>query len=297
MRPSPRSPRGELAPRVPQASPSLSPHRASRGGASKTIQDPSESYAVGYFKANPDAVLDTRPPEEKLEDLEARLTDAELETSEKFTALIHQKSLNYIVYGENSIEALRSHLALGQFYNENHRPVSALRHLQKVAQLKQTNPLDRPTDIAIAVETADAHLALRNENRAESQKHVNQASDALRTFTDDEIDDAFLRYRRDLAKARILAARGRYGNAMEQYLIAMDSLSDANSGDPTSVTAKLFREIAENAETAKLTDQAGEYYRKAWQTFTDLGMEESAATIQAKVPRKQFDEDEDDDQL
>jgi tetratricopeptide (TPR) repeat protein len=258
------------------------------------MQDPSESYAVGYFKANPDAVLDTRPPEEKLEDLESRLTDLELETSEKFTALIHQKSLNYIVYGEDSVEALRSHIALGQFYNENHRPVSALRHMQKVAQLKQTNPVDRPTEIAIAVETADAHLAMRNENRAESQKHVNQASDALRPFADDQIDDALLRYRRDLAKARIFAARGRYGNAMEQYLIAVESLDEANSGDPTSVTAKLFREIAENAETAKLADQAGEYYRKAWQTFTDLGMEESAASIRAKVP-PQFDEEDEDD--
>jgi tetratricopeptide (TPR) repeat protein len=166
--------------------------------------------------------------------------------------------------------------------------------MQKVAQLKQTNPVDRPTEIAIAVETADAHLAMRNENRAESQKHVNQASDAIRAFTDEPIDDAQLRYRRDLANARILAARGRYGNAMEQYQAAVEALDEANSGDPTPVTAKLYREIAENAEAAKLTDQAGEYYRKAWQTFTDLGMEESAATIQAKVPQRQFSEDDDD---
>jgi tetratricopeptide (TPR) repeat protein len=253
---------------------------------------------VNYFKSNPDAVLDTRPPEEKLEELDSRLAEVELETSDKFTFLIHQKSLNYIVYGENSVEALRSHIALGQFYNENHRPVSALRHMQKVAQLRPLNQIDRIEEVVIAVETADAHLALRNENRAESQKHVNQASDVLRPFLDEAIEDPVLRYRRDLAKARIFAARGRMANAMEQYLIAADSLEAATGGEPTTVTAKLYDELAEPAAAAKLGDKSGEFYTKAWQTFTDLGMEESAASIQVHLPRdRRIEGDDDDDPL
>jgi tetratricopeptide (TPR) repeat protein len=302
MRHTSRSPRPDpldASPRLPTSAPGSSPHRPSRTSAvNKSVQDPADAYAVNYFKTNPEAVLDTRPPEEKLEELDSRLTESELETTEKFTLLIHQKSLNYIIYGENSVEALRSHLALGQFYNENHRPVSALRHIQKVAQLRQTNSVDRIEEVTIAIETADAHLALRNENRAESQKHVSQAADALRPFVDEVIDDPMLRYRRDLAKARIAAARARIANAMEQYLIAADALDEANGGEATHVTAKLYVEMGDTATAGKLTEKAGEYYTRAWQIFTDLGMEESAASIQAKLPReRELGVDEDDDTI
>jgi hypothetical protein len=229
-------------------------------------------------------VLDTRPPEEKLETLESRLTEFDLETTEKFTILIHQKSLNYIIYGEDSPESMRSHLSLGQFYNENHRPISALRHLQKVTELREANRLDRTEEICLAVEIAEAHLAMRNENKIDPQKQVGRASDALRNFVDEPIDNPALRYRRDLAKARILAARAKYAPAHEQYLIAANSLDEANGGEPSPVTAKLYREIAENADTGKLGDIAKRFYRSAWQTFTDLGMQESAASIHPNVP-------------
>ena len=41
--------------------------------------------------------------------------------------------------------------------------------------------------------------------------------------------------------------------------------------------------MADTAEAAKNMKKAGEYYIKAYETFIDLGMEESAATIQPKV--------------
>jgi hypothetical protein len=248
---------------------------------------------VSYFRNNPDAVLDTRPPEEKLQTLESRLTDFDLETTEKFTILIHQKSLNYIIYGEDSPEAMRSHLSLGQFYNENHRPISALRHLQRVVELREVNSLEPPEQICLAVELAGAHLAMRNENRIEAHKQVGRASEALRNYMDEPIDDPALRYRRDLAKARILAARGEYAAAHEQYLITVDSLDEANGGEPSNVTAKLYAEIAENADMGKLGNIAKGFYRRAWQTFTDLGMEESATSIFPKVPKRPIESDDD----
>lgn len=253
----------------------------------KTQIDKNETYAVAYFKNNPDAVVDTRPPEEKLEELDVRLSEYDLESHDKFTYLIHQKSLNYIVYGENSVESLRSHSALGAFYNENHRPLSALRHLQKALSLQQTNTVTKNEMIKINVEIADAHLALRNDNRQESLKHIQQATDALKDISKVPIEeDPQLRYRRDLAKARILSARGKYDQALEQYEVACKSLEEANGDEPTNVTAKLYVEMGQIAEEAKNAQKAGEYYAEAYQTFIDLGMEESAAVIQPKVPQE-----------
>ncbi|KAK8888444.1 hypothetical protein M9Y10_039521 [Tritrichomonas musculus] len=265
-----------------------SSHRLSRVpqrySNTKAQIDKNDTYAVSYFKNNPDATIDTRPPEEKLEELDCRLSEYDLETTDKFTYLIHQKSLNYIVYGENSVEALRSHLALGAFYNENHRPQSALRHLQKALALEQTNPVDKNEKIKINVEIAESHLALRSDNRQESLKHIQQATEALKSIVDEPIeDDPQLRYRRDLSKARIFAARAKFDQALSQYEIALNSLDEANESENTNVTAKMYNEMAEVAETAKNTKKACDYYNKAYETFIDLGMEESAAVIQPKV--------------
>lgn len=276
-----------------------SSHRLSRApqrySNTKAQIDKNDTYAVSYFKNNPDATIDTRPPEEKLEELDCRLSEYDLETTDKFIYLIHQKSLNYIVYGENSVEALRSHLALGTFYNENHRPQSALRHLQKALALEQTNPVEKNEMIKINVEIAESHLALRNDNRQESLKHIQQATDALKNILNEPIeDDAQLRYRRDLSKARILAAKAKYDQALSQYETSLNSLEEANEDGSTNVTAKLYVEMAETAEAAKNNKKSGEYYIKAYDTFIDLGMEESAAVIQPKVmqARKRMENDD-----
>jgi tetratricopeptide (TPR) repeat protein len=272
------------------ASPRLA-HVSPRFASSKRAElEKNETYAVTYFKNNPDAVVDTRPPEDKLAELTTRLEDYDLETTDKFTILIHQKSLNYILYGETSIEALRSHLALGVFYGDNHRPVSALRHLQKVASLKQNYELERTEEITLAVETADAHLQLRSDNRVESQKHINQAAEVIKSVQDEDIEDPLLKYRRDLVKSRILAARGRVENAMRQYEITLESLSAVTGGEDSNMTAKLYLEIAQTAEAAKDTEKAGDFYARSYQMFSDLGMEESAAAILPKVPKERLDD-------
>ena len=286
-------PTSSKTPRLTRREMDTSAHRLSRPqqrfGSKGTTIDKNETYAVTYFKNNPSATIDTRPPEEKLSELESQLEDCDLETADKFTILIHQKSLNYIVYGENSVEALRSHLALGQFYNENHRPLSALRHLQRAQQLQQTNDIERNEEIAIAVESAEAHLALRNDNRSESQKHIEQASEELDPVIDSEIDDPDLMYKRDLVKARVLCAKTKFDAALKQYEVALKSLDKANGGEESNVTAKLYAEVAETAEAAKEPEKAGDYFWKAYSTFLNLGMEESAAVIKPNVPCEKFD--------
>ena len=122
-----------------------------------------EPYCVVYFRNNPDAV-DIRPPADKLQDLYDKL-DEDLEPSLKFTTLIQIKSAQYMLHGENSVEALRAHAQLGFFYNENLRPQSALRHLEKAHMLERTNTIEPEETIEIAVETAQAHISLKNESK------------------------------------------------------------------------------------------------------------------------------------
>lgn len=293
---SARGQRGAVEPRSGQSSVRLSrremedsSHRLSKPkqqySGAKSSTENAETYAVSYYQNNPDVVLDTRSPEEKMEELDSKLQDYDLESTEKFKILIHQKSLNYIMYGENSVEALKSHIALGLFYNENQRPSSALRHFLKAHIIEQLVQVEREDSIIIGIETAEAHIALRNDNRVESQKHINQAIESLSPFYDEQIEDHLLRYKKDLAYGHILNATGKFAQALEQYRAAYDSLNETNEGIDSPVTAKLFIEMAQAAEGLKDAKLAGEYYQKAYTTFMDCGMEESAAMFESKLPR------------
>ena len=261
-------------------------HRTSQAASkSRSVVDAGETYAVAYFKNNPDANLDTRPPKEKLSELESRIDDFGLDSEDKFAILIHRKSLSQIIYGSDSVEMMRCYIALAEFYNENQRPSSALRNLQLANQLRQNKLGTASDEIAIAVATADSHLSLRNDNRVENQKHIDQAAESLKTVLDVEISDAELRFKRDLVKARLFSARNKTDAAVKQYEIALESLDETSGGEETTVSAKLYVEIATVAELAKDSEKAGDYFWKAYTTFTRLGMSENALTIKEKVPK------------
>ena len=253
-----------------------------------------EPYCVVYFRNNPDAV-DIRPPAEKLQDLYDKLEE-DLEPSLKFTTLIQIKSAQYMLHGENSAEALRAHAQLGFFYNENLRPQSALRHLEKAHSLERTNTIEREETIEIAVETAQAHISLKNESKKNTTtRHVMQAEETLRPYYDEEIEDLHLRYKRNLVKARIFSAKKKYDEALELYEIALQTLQEENDGEETPEEAKLFVEMAETAELRNLRRKAGNYYKRAYDIFQNLGMEESAKNIEDKLPDSD-DEDEGEDE-
>lgn len=253
-----------------------------------------EPYCVVYFRNNPDAV-DIRPPAEKLQDLYDKLEE-DLEPSLKFTTLIQIKSAQYMLHGENSAEALRAHAQLGFFYNENLRPQSALRHLEKAHSLERTNTIEPEETIEIAVETAQAHISLKNESKKNTTtRHVMQAEETLRPYYDTEIEDLHLRYKRNLVKARIFSAKKKYDEALELYEIALQTLQEENDGEETPEEAKLFVEMAETAELRNLRRKAGNYYKRAYDIFQNLGMEESAKNIEDKLPDSD-DEDEGEDE-
>lgn len=258
-----------------------------RNAVIKSIQlNREETYAFQYFKdPSHSGELNTQPPEEKLEVLKNDV-DLMLKIEDKLANLIDQKALSYIIYGENSVEACRAHIALGKLYNEMHRPVSAYRHLDKAQTFlapEGKESLVEPEElIELHVETAEACLAHRNDNKTATKGYMDSAEAYFGKVKDKEIDDPQLKYKRDLIHARLLAAKGKYEDALAQYKKALDSLRDVTGDEEDYRTAKLYAEIGETAEAGK-SPEAVDYYRLAYSTFDKLGMEESAKIFKPKI--------------
>jgi tetratricopeptide (TPR) repeat protein len=262
-------------------------HRLSRVpkkfAVNKSIQnEKQELYAISYFKTNPGA-KDTTPPERKLELFEEKLAQV-LEPPERFATLVQQKAVRYIVFGDTSREALRSHLALGTFYNENSRPASAIRHLGRAQQLEDSNDIENWESIQIRVEMADAYLTVRAERKSESAHNIDQAEQTITPCIKVPIEDPHLRYRRDLVLARLSLARNRGGQALAEYEMAWGSLDEANGGDEREETAELYAELARCAEGQQQFRKAADNYQKAYELYRKLGLDQKAEAIIGKQP-------------
>lgn len=252
--------------------------------------DKVETYADIYFKDHPDALIDTDPPEIKLKKLEERLGSFDLEMNEKFQILIQEKSMIYILYGEKSIESLKIHARIGQLYNENHRPQSALRHLQTSLELQKEFNVDEETALFVAVEVAEAHLSLRSDNNNESQAHIKLAMEVLNPHRKAEVQSDELRYRWYLVNARTYTAVKQYEQSMKQYEMAQATLDIIEHHVNGSRMAKLYVEMSETA--AKMDDilKTTEYTNNAYEIFMKLGMQGSASLIQSKVSKDKIRE-------
>ena len=211
-----------------------------------------EPYCVTYFKNNPDS-MDTRTPSEKLKELNERLDadlmgDINLEPYEKFKTLTQIKSITYMINGENSSEMLRAYAHLGYFYNDNNRPQSAIRILEKAHNLERTNTIDEDESINIAIETAKAHLALKAMHGSSGSKQVMLADEALSPYYDKEIERVHLRHKRDLIRSRIFAAQKKYDESIKSYEFAIKSLKELNENVETEAEANIFIEMAITAD-------------------------------------------------
>lgn len=289
-------------------------HRLSRVpqkfSSSKAVQsEKSEPFAVTYFKNNPDAAQDIRPPDEKLSDIETAL-QGQLQASEKFSLLVQQKALRFINYGENSPEAFRSFLAIGAFYNEQKRPDSAIRHLNKAKSLEdqQKCEVSPDEDAQLAVELADAHLSYK------TQKHTKDAFEALRPHIETEIEDIKYRHRRDLYLARCYNYMNELENAQEPYRLALETYDEAHTNpnqdqenqDPEKENeqkkanlkeqGRLYCEAADAAERLEDIKAAKQYYRDAHRIYSELGDEQATKGLEIKIETLGPDEEEEEEQ-
>ena len=259
--------------------------RRTAGAPKKTnIISSQDSYAACYFRDHPDVKIDTTDPKTKLQEFENSLDNYELDDNQKFQLLIRSKAMIYLIYGEDSPEAFKIHAKLGAFYNETHRPQSALRHLQKAHEISGRDNIDKKDLILVAVDTAEAHLALRDDNRQESQKHIQQANECIKQIQNYETDDLDLRYRCELVYARVISAGKHPEKSFKQYEQAMQTLREKLNGEPDTQLAKLYIEMCEVAQKIGDNDRKVMYAEQAYKTFLSLEMYASAEECAKKYP-------------
>ena len=253
-------------------------------GISKTTaSDKTEPYSKRYFRDHEDEADDVREPEEKLEELEIKLDDENIDDDTRFGLLVKQKTLRYIKYGEDSLEAMYSHVSLGEYYTFAEMPESAIRHLKHAKELQAGKDVDKMVKARISICLAEAHLALS----AKSKKELNAASARMKqVISADLSSDPQLQFRRDICNARILIGKEKYANAFEAYKKCEASLQ-ACSPESDEGVATLYTEIGEAGRLAGKDDDAAPFYKKAYDIFMDLEMEEDAEEIEPYTHTKE----------
>lgn len=259
------------------------------------IEQP-ESYAISYFNNNPDIPLDKRSPQEKLDEIQLKINDEEIDGNDLFNLLVQRKSLTFLAFGENSpqyFEALRD---LGHFYNRQNRPESALRHLLKSQQISNSIEISDEDNLSLSIELAEAYLTMKTTNKAENSKQLSNAENVLNPYIDVDVEDKMLAHKKDLLLARIKSRRNKYNEALSLYEQAIESLNVANEGRKDENTARLYLEIGEFAESSKDIKTAAKMFKNAYDTFIELNMTEAAKIAEEKIPPNYEDLQSDNDE-
>lgn len=279
----------------------------------------SESFAVTYYQSNP---VDTRTMQEKLEEIESKINDSNLEEDEKFTLLVQRKALNTMIYGENSPESIRAATDFGSFYNSLEKPDSALRNLSKAYAASKQTELSEEDAFLLAVELADASL---NSSQPSKEKHkqIVTADNALTPYAEREEGTAQIIFRKDICLARLRAYRQKFEEAVSYYEKALSEYAaykeaekqqekegnngeeeekaekpensekqetneeeEANDKDRDIIEPNLYVEAADIAERANNTDKSNEWYKTAYDMYLDRGYKKAASRIEDKVPKE-----------
>lgn len=254
--------------------------------------DKSEPYSKRYFSEHEDEADDVRDPEEKLIELEKSLDDPDIDDDTRFNLLMKQKTLRYIKYGEDSVEALYSHTSLGEYYTFAEMPESAIRHLKRAKELQTGKNIDKMVKARISICLAEAHLALS----IKSNKELSAASARMKqVISADLSSDPQLQFRRDICNARILIEKEKYNESFEEYKKSETSLQACNPESDEGV-ATLYLEMGEAGRMAGKNDDAAPFYKKAYDIFMELEMEDEANEIEPYTHVKEADHKEEEEE-
>jgi tetratricopeptide (TPR) repeat protein len=229
-------------------------------------------FATNYFKQNPDA-QDLGTPEEKLESLNGSLGGS-LSTPQRFTYLTQKKTMVYLIHGDESPEMFECLTLLGFFYAENDRPESAIRHLQQAQRLEKQIEISEDDSRSLSLVLAECHLKVDTKKA----QHLAAAETAIQRFGDDEPEEADLKTRLALVRARILKEKGNAEPASEQYEIALNGLTERDEQ-----TGKVYVEAAEVYESQKKYALAKEMYQTSRGIFAELEMNDIVSGLDAKI--------------
>lgn len=170
---------------------------------------------------------------------EEALKKEDLSFQDKLTALSRLNTAQKKLYGENSINAFRSEKNLGFFLNEHQKPELAIKHLNAADSIsKNIDNVEKEESMAIAIETANAYLSLDKNN-------TEQAEEALKPYSDIEVNDPNIRYKRDLAQSQIYLSKKDYPNALKNLKSAQTSLGEFNEDEKSEKEAALYQAMSQ----------------------------------------------------
>ncbi|OHS93819.1 hypothetical protein TRFO_02339 [Tritrichomonas foetus] len=279
---------------------------------SKAVKaETSDSFAVQYYSDNP---VDTRTPQEKLDEVESKLGESNVDNDEKFSLLVQKRSLCQMIYGENSPESIRAATELGAFYNSLEKPESALRNLNKAHQSAKQVQLEEEDGFLLALELADASLNSKQGSKQERHKQIVLADNTLTPYAEHEGATPQIVFRKDLCFARIRAYRQKFEEAVNYYEKALSEYSASKENNEKKdddekkddnekkddeeeekeediIEPNLYVEAAQIAEKAE-SEKSEEWFKKAYDLYTQRGFEAEAKRIENKIPSEEGNEEE-----
>lgn len=248
--------------------------------------DTTTSYAAQYYQNNPNAQIDTTPPKEKLENIQKRLTENgdDVDNDERFDLLVQQKTLAFLVYGENSVEAAKALNDIAQYYNDQGHSSGAQRHSQKSKQISRSY-----------IENAENVIKnYKSIPKADQENKVNEAEKNIKQLLDVKIDDKSLVFRRSFVYAELLYKQKNYEECLKYYDQSNTDLVDANKGEETEQNAQIYLTKAQICKEMKENDKMKDEVKKAMEIYDKLKMEENVDSLskEYKIEKPQFKEED-----
>ena len=246
----------------------------------------STSYAVNFYNNNPEIPIDTRLPKEKLDEIDSKLLDdtIEIDDNERFDLLVQQKSLRFLVFGEVSREAVQSMISIGEFYNKQGHPESAMRHLNKAQQTAKSLLLSADDSLRLALEMATSHLITKTNNKSDQLKNINNAEKLILPHSNTYSEDLIIIYRRDSLIADILNKKQKFEESLEFYIKACEIFIEAHNGQKTQELADLYFTTGNIAKKIENIEKTKLFYNSAYDLYLELGMDDNAQKVKELIP-------------
>lgn len=217
------------------------------------------------------------------QEAEDQLQSDNLSPQDRFKALDRINNSQHHLYGDNSVEALRSESELGFFLIDHSEPEIALKHFNTARSIEKNNQNVNEEDSAkLAIGTAKAYLAL-------DENHTKQAEEVLQPYTDTQFSSPSLRYNRDMVKAQIHLTKENYSKALETFKEAQKSLRELNSDQDSKEEAELYLKMSKAAEKGRRVldnsdELSNEYNSKAQSILSHIDSDQSNNRVKFVLP-------------
>jgi len=214
-----------------------------------TQQNKFEPYSVRYFNAHPEEIDDIETPEAKLVKIENELSNG-VDEDKKFQLLMKQKCLNYLIYGENSIQSLLSHLEIGELYLKTNRIESSLRHLEKSYKQSCEYKSDDELFVRIRLSYSEAIFA-----SSSTKKSISNVSKLLKECESINIQESFHQFKKHYLEGIVYFYKGQNEESYHSLVSALRITQDHTLDFDAVSFIEYFHKVAKNSGHIEESDE------------------------------------------